>query len=140
MPIYSFVCKDCGIEDDVHRKVDDRAKPVECRCGAKMSRMLERFTVDTFEPYYDEGLGSDVYSARDKKAIMNNLGVVEAGDQVHGARIFDEKSPNLIKNQPPQGKRKKMPKAFDDAVIEVSDADGHTVSRELSGNIAGYDN
>ena len=139
MPIYSFVCKDCGIEDDVYRKVADRANPVDCLCGSKMSRTLERFTIDTFEPYYDEGLGSDVYSARDKKAIMTELGVVEAGDQVHGSRIFDEKSPNLIKKQPPKGKRKKMPKAFDDAVIEVSDADGHTVSKELSGNIAGYD-
>ena len=140
MPIYSFECKSCGTEDDVYRKVDDRANLVECLCGAKMSRLLERFTIDTFEPYYDEGLGSDVYSARDKKAIMNNLGLVEAGDQVGGSRIFDEKSPNLIKKQPPKGKRKKMPKAFDDAVIEVSSAKGDTVAREFSGNIAGNDN
>jgi|TARA_R100000008_G_scaffold84652_2_gene72640 putative FmdB family regulatory protein len=139
MPIYSFECRDCGRKGDVHRKVADRGNPVKCPCGKEMNRVPERFTADTFEPYYDEGLGSDVYSARDRKAIMNQLGVVEAGDQVGGARIFDEKNPNLIKKQPPIGKRKKMPKAFDDAVIEVSDAEGRTVSREISGEIPGYD-
>ena len=139
MPIYSFECRDCGRKGDVHRKVADRGNPVECPCGKEMNRVPERFTADTFEPYYDEGLGSDVYSARDRKAIMNQLGVVEAADQVGGARIFDEKNPNLIKKQPPIGKRKKMPKAFDDAVIEVSDAEGRTVSREISGEIPGYD-
>ena len=139
MPIYSFECRDCGRKGDVHRKVADRGNPVKSPCGKEMNRVPERFTADTFEPYYDEGLGSDVYSARDRKAIMNQLGVVEAGDQVGGSRIFDEKNPNLIKKQPPIGKRKKMPKAFDDAVIEVSDAEGRTVSREISGEIPGYD-
>ena len=103
MPIYSFECRDCGRKGDVHRKVADRGNPVECPCGKEMNRVPERFTADTFEPYYDEGLGSDVYSARDRKAIMNQLGVVE------------------------------------DAVIEVSDAEGRTVSREISGEIPGYD-
>ena len=139
MPVYSFECLDCGKKNDVYRKVDDRGNPVECPCGKRMNRVPERFTADTFEPYYDEGLGSDVYSARDKKAIMNQLGVVEAGDQVGGSRIFDDKNPNLIKKQPPIGKRKKMPKPFDDAGIEVSDAEGRTVSREISGEIPGYD-
>jgi len=70
---------------------------------------------------------------------MSDLGLIEAGDPVHGARILDDKNPNLMKKQPPKGKRKNMPKAFDDAVIEVSDAKGDTISREFSGNIAGYD-
>jgi len=139
MPVYSFECGHCGNKEDIYKRVEERGEPVTCPCSYGMNRIPELFTANTFEPYYDEGLGSDVYSTRDRKAIMSDLDLIEAGDPVHGARILDDKNPNLMKKQPPKGKRKNMPKAFDDAVIEVSDAKGDTISREFSGNIAGYD-
>jgi len=49
-----------------------------------------------FEAHYDEGLGCDVHSRREKKMIMNALNVHEAGDTKGGARNFDKHAPAHI--------------------------------------------
>ena len=128
MPIYSFHCYKCGESEDVLRSVTQRNDATVCICGNKMVRVPERFTADTFEPYFDEGLNSDVYSQRHRKSIMAMQGVVEAGDAVHGGRNFDSKLPRLVDKQPPKGKVWNPPPEQSNATVSTVDSDGKTLS------------
>ena len=129
MPVYTFTCTGCEKEQDFMRSVDERNIETVCECGKKMTRTPERFTPDTFEEYYDEGLGSDVYSRRHKRAIMARQGVIEAGDPVHGGRNFDSKMPHLATKQPVKGKVWKAPKERnEDAQVMTVDEKGRVTS------------
>jgi putative FmdB family regulatory protein len=109
MPLYSYQCGTCGKVHDLRRRVEDRRMNVSCVvCGSYCKRVVERCNIVTFEPYYDEGLGSDVYSAADRRAIMKLRGVHEAGDAEHGARNFDPKAPMLVDKQPLKGVRPRI--------------------------------
>ena len=93
-----------------------------------MIRRVELFQDKTFEPHYDEGLGCDVSSAREKKRVMKALGVIETGDWVHGARNFDRHAPTKVSKFAPQG----IPfqrAGEGDQVIETVNRDGTVVSR-----------
>jgi len=124
MPVYSFVCEPCKKKEDFLRTVEERNKATSCRCGNKMKRVPERFNAEVFEEYFDEGLNSDVYSKRHKKAIMEQQGVIEAGDPVHGGRNFDSKMPNLIGKQRPKGKVWNPPKERSDAEVTTLNSKG----------------
>ena len=128
MPIYSYECSACGMLNELVRKIPDRADPVYCRCGAECSRIVESFTPDVFEPYYDEGLGSDVYSRSHRRAIMKELNVIEAGDKIHGGRNFDEKAPFLAEKRALIGKTKNPRRDVDDTIVSTVDADGNVLS------------
>lgn len=127
MPVYSFSCESCGKSEDVLRSVAQRNDATVCTCGNKMVRVPERFTADTFEPYFDEGLNSDVYSQRHRKSIMAMQGVVEAGDAVHGGRNFDSKLPHLVDKQPPKGKVWNPPPEQSNATVSTVDDAGKTL-------------
>lgn len=43
-----------------------------------------------FEDYHDESLGVDIKGRRHKQEVMRAMGVIEAGDKVHGGRNWDE--------------------------------------------------
>jgi len=124
MPIYSFVCEPCKNKEDFLRTVKERNKATHCRCGNKMERVPELFKAETFEEYFDEGLNSDVYSMRHKKAIMAQQGVIEAGDPVHGGRNFDSKMPNLVGKQKTKGKVWKAPKSKSEAEVTTMNEKG----------------
>jgi len=128
MPIYSFHCYKCGESEDVLRVIEDRHKAMVCNCGNKMKRVPEHFKAEVFEPYFDEGLNSDVYSKKHRKAIMEAQGVIEAGDPVHGGRNFDSKLPNLVTKQDPKGKVWNPPKERSDASVTTMDKNGNVVS------------
>jgi len=79
MPLYTFRCEHCSTQVDEQRPVEDRRHPIPCgHCKGLMERVPEMCVIDTFEPYYDEGLGCDVHSRSDRKAEMARLGLVEA--------------------------------------------------------------
>ena len=92
-----------------------------------MVRVVERFTPRTFEPYFDEGRGSDVYSEGDRRNIMREMNVIEAGDPVHGGRNFDSKLPNLVEKAPIQGKRHRKARELDTTEVHTVDSAGNTV-------------
>lgn len=122
MPLYSYECTQCHRVRDLMRDMERRRGLVNClECGSFCRRIVERCHVVTFTPYYDEGLGSDVYSASDKRALMKLRKVEEAGDPVHGARDVDWKAPHLVEKQPPKGVRPRVGKARD---FPVSVVDG----------------
>jgi hypothetical protein len=91
---------------------------------------MELPVVKTFEPYFDEGLGSDVYSESDRRQLMRMRGVIEAGDKVGGARNFEPKAPHLVDKLPPRGVRPTV-RAPRDFPVETVDSSGQTVSRGL---------
>jgi len=122
------------VKKDVLRKIKERNANVYCpRCGNTMTRCVEGFRAKTFEPYYDEGLNSDVYTEQDRQDIMKSLDLVEIGDKVGGARNFDEKNPCIIKKERPKGirykeKKEDVPKDFP---VETTDAAGNVLSHDM---------
>ena len=107
MPTYDFTCKLCkGVEEKTILLKNLNNQTHYCSCGGVMQR---EFPIEAalgyqpFIPYYDEGLGSDVYGRRHRQQIMKQLDVIEAGDRVGGARNFDEHAPHHVKPLPPRG-------------------------------------
>lgn len=141
MPTYTFECDACKIQGDVTRGVDERNDRVVCpECKEDMHRIPERFTPDFFEPYFDEGLGRDIRSRTERRIIMKDLGVVEAGDPVKGSRNFDEAAPNTIGKLPLQGinhiSNAQKEEIRDNKVISVVDKEGNTVDKAKVGDIS----
>ena len=123
MPLYSFGCPACRTDREVLRSVDARHFPLMCECGAFMKRQVESFKIDTFTPYYDEGLGCNVWSKSDKKRIMRSLGVIETGDKVRGGRNFDKHAPEHMKPLPVQPELPAQTQEHVDQIVQVvSDA------------------
>ncbi len=131
MPFYDFKCGACGLVQDRWLPMDRRHEPGACEeCeGEMLQRMVAMPQVLAFEPHYDEGLGSDVYSWEDRKRVMRRLGVEEAGDPVHGGRNFDKGAPEKVGKMPLQGRRyvERPPR---DQVVEVVDGRGETLDRK----------
>jgi len=137
MPLYSYKCPSCDRVEVLMRRMSERWEPTICpQCGSTCSRNVsgELPVVRVFEPYYDECLHSDVYSESDRRSIMRLRGVTEAGDPVHGGRLFDPKAPMKVDKQPPKGIRPKIspPRDFP---VEVIDRAGNTVNREMFSNL-----
>lgn len=40
MPIYTYVCRNCGNNMDVYKEVERRFDPVTCECGASAEKAL----------------------------------------------------------------------------------------------------
>ena len=127
MPIYTYKCTSCEQTEDLVRKMEDRNQTVYHHCQT-VPQLMDRCVElsgppEIFLPYYDEGLGCDVQSKSDHKAIMKALDVVEVGDKVHGARNFDEKAENVIGKQDPKGVRlKERPDVIQ--TVQTVDGDG----------------
>lgn len=110
------------------RAMDDRNEPMSCDCSAVMKRTPETFKANTFEAYYDEGLGSDIYTEKHRQSIMKAQGVIEAGDPVHGGRNFDSKAPILMKKQKVKGKVWAPPPERSAAVVSTVSKSGETIA------------
>ena len=123
MPLYTFECPSCMEAVDEDRPISRRRIPIPCDCGGTKVRIPERMITHFFEPYYDEGLGVDVHSRMDRKVQMKELGLVEAGDPVHGGRNYDSKAPNQVKKLPLRGVRRQTA-ANRDSVIKTHNDDG----------------
>lgn len=139
MPVYSFECPKCLGSQDIWLPIEERKKPQKCQCGKRLKRVPERFTADTFEPYHDEGLGVDIHSRQEKRDVMKDLGVIETGDRVGGARDFDEKAPDTIGKLPLQGKQHNRAKAdgsVEEQIVETVDEKGNVVSRGKLGDLS----
>lgn len=136
MPIYTYSCAHCNTVEDVLRIVSGRNAPYICgKCSNFMIRQPELFRPDTFEPYFDEGLGSDVHSRADKKRIMNELGVIEAGDRVHGGINFDKHAPSHVGKHELKGLRRPNVPESDEQIVEVVDSNDVVLDKVKLGDI-----
>ena len=128
MPIYEYRCPECGETFERLRPVHKRRMGPLCNtCKVPSVRRVESFRAITFEPYFDEGLGCDVTSASEKRRILREENLIEAGDPVHGGRNFDEKAPHHIGKFEPQGKpyAPKLPPR--DFSVATADRNGNTL-------------
>ncbi len=137
MPTYTYECQNCGFRIDDFRPMKLRNELNFFCCKKLMKRIPELFVASTFVPYFDEGLGCDVYSLSDKKRILKEEGLIEAGDRVGGAINFDSKAPHILGKEPLKGKRKKKVVAKD-FPIEIVDARGKTIDRTTFQKAEGY--
>ena len=136
MPTYTFACVKCSSKVDLLRSVKDRNLSWDCSaCGSKMERRPEPFTPDTFTPHFDEGLGSDVYSKADKKRVMAQLDLVEAGDRVGGSRNFDKHCKNPVARSDLQGRRHNKYPEVEEKVLEVVDEKGRSLDKVKMGDL-----
>ncbi len=86
MPLYLYLCPECGEKDDVWANIDEMQKA--CDCGAIMQRLISPTRIQCdIEPYFDENLGDSrkcpngqwVTSRQDRKRKMKELGLAEIG-------------------------------------------------------------
>lgn len=107
MPRWTWKCNQCKHEEDRFVPLREREMAYACEaCGGTTERLFSResaLNFMPFEPYYDEGLGCDVNGRREKRQIMADMGVQEAGDAKGGARNFDTKAPYIIGKSRPRG-------------------------------------
>lgn len=104
MPRYDVRCGQCG-------KVEERTLPcdvrcVVCSCGGVAERLFPVTAALGFMPFqehYDEALGCDIHSYGEKRRILRDKGLIEAGDRIKGALNFDKHAPEHIGKKPVQG-------------------------------------
>jgi len=104
MPFYDYCCDTCNLQIEERRSYQER--DTAKKCASCNGNLIYKFPVSAaqgyvpFEPYYDESLDIDIHGIRHKQQVMKALGVIEAGDKVHGARNFEEDNPESIKPIP----------------------------------------
>ena len=130
MPLYTFRCPLCLSSVDEVRSVEERRRPLPCSCGGSRLRIPESFHADIFQPYYDEALDENLYSKSDKKRAMRELGVVEAGDRVGGARNEDKHAPRLVGKRAVRDRKPRARSAPYDPMVQTFDAGDKPVERK----------
>tara|TARA_R110000824_G_scaffold227532_1_gene415329 strand:+ start:132 stop:515 length:384 start_codon:yes stop_codon:yes gene_type:complete len=84
-----------------------------------------------FEAYYDEALDMDIHGRREKKQVLNAMGLQETGDPVGGARNWEKNAPSVMKPQATRGR------TYDDSVKEKEVADSFTEDKVTVQNSQG---
>ena len=80
MPLYAYVCRECGAEFDAVNMIEDRATAT-CKCGGVGDKSFTATTnsVRTFPDWrwagYDPGLGRIITSKKERKKACKELGV-----------------------------------------------------------------
>lgn len=84
MPVYSYECPKCHEITEAFRRVDER-NLMTCDCGAQMEIVILSAPNHPKEmlPHFDNGLGAYVRDRSDRKRIMKEKGLKEAGDSDH---------------------------------------------------------
>ena len=78
MPIYSYLCSDCGGEQDEYRSVAERNDCPTCNlCKKTMVKIISGYSVIGDMDYYDENLGVQITSRKHRERVMKEQGVSE---------------------------------------------------------------
>ena len=92
MPSYDYKCGKCAYIE-VHLVGYDSRKHMRLcsQCGSQSEYQFPLRAIKGFQPfetYHDEGLGVDISGRRERRQVMNALGLQEAGDSVGGSRNY----------------------------------------------------
>jgi putative FmdB family regulatory protein len=79
MPLYTYLCPDCGATTDEFRKIAERNDCPECElCKVSMQKLIGGHSViGDVEPYWDDNLQTGIKSKQHRKEIMREQGVSE---------------------------------------------------------------
>ena len=92
MPSYDYKCVVCDHSEAHIAKYDNRKHMRTCSlCGNSSEYQFPLRAIKGFQPfetYHDEGLGVDISGRRERRQVMNALGLQEAGDSVGGSRNY----------------------------------------------------
>lgn len=78
MPLYEYLCADCGHVTDEYRSVEQRNDAPKCECGGQTRKIVSGYKVHAdMEPYYDENLETHIQSRQHRQQVMKEKGVVE---------------------------------------------------------------
>lgn len=84
MPAYPYVCKDCGREFDIIKRVSDIDQVEVCECGSENTyRTIALVSIDktsAAQPYYEPALGCVIKSKQHKSRILKQRGLEEIGN------------------------------------------------------------
>jgi len=101
MPFYDYCCDTCDVQIEERRLYEER-NTIK-KCFSCEGNLIYKFPISAaqgyvpFEPYYDESLNVDIHGIRHKQEVMKAMGVIEAGDKVHGARNYDDTCAENVK-------------------------------------------
>ena len=80
MPLYDYLCPECGLVEDIIAKMDDKLLKHD-KCGKTMIRQLHgRFGINMgvgAYGYYDENLGTYISTNKQRREEMQKQGVTE---------------------------------------------------------------
>jgi putative FmdB family regulatory protein len=85
MPRYEYMCGSCGRRFELNLRMADYRRWWDCpRCSKQAERIYTPdsapYIINDIVPYHDKGLGMDIHSRSERRAIMKQRGLVEAGD------------------------------------------------------------
>lgn len=129
--LYDFSCGGCNALIESFAQFEE--KQLECLCGAPMHRLFPiSQALHHFDPYFDEGLGVDIHSKRQRADVMRVLGVVESGDKVKGSRNFEEKATTIDRIPELRGltvgdlqrENERRKEAGDNFMVQTENSDG----------------
>ena len=83
MPLYRIKCQNCGHEEDIFRKIEERNALPLCSCNGNFSRIISAPAVQgEIQPYISPGSGKLITSRRERmmdlretKSILNEPGL-----------------------------------------------------------------
>jgi len=78
VPVYDFRCNDCRIEWEEYHEIKDRDNEW-CVCGEKAERLIKFSTMPIIKEYFSENLNAQITGPAQRKRIMKERGVEEAG-------------------------------------------------------------
>ena len=78
MPIYEYKCEFCGKTWEDFRKISERYKS-DCICGQKATLKIGNISRPVILEYYSENLCTRITGPKQKRDIMRQKGVEEAG-------------------------------------------------------------
>ena len=84
MPRYDYRCIECGVIEELWRRMTDLEMAHRCiRCGGDMIRLISAPNIRCdIEPYVDENMGHEpvhVESRQHKKQLLKERGLTEIG-------------------------------------------------------------
>lgn len=87
MPMYAYLCPDCGETEDLYNTIDDRHKAPVCACGADTKLSIQPTQIapvlggGDFQGYKCPITDKFITSRRERKYIMDSNNLIEVGDR-----------------------------------------------------------
>lgn len=95
MPIYEYMCIECGKEKDQFSKISERDTAIPECCGIQMARLISTPSVQADNTCYKSMQTGEMITSRTQhKRHLKEHGLIEVGNE-----SMDPKSPSLMEKK-----------------------------------------